>query len=409
MKSKKYDEFKPIELYKYQVEYLKNAKPCYLFDCDTGTGKTIMSLYHYKVHFYNYKLLIVAPASKIKEGGWQRTIQETMPYIQYNTCSYNNLKKYYNANNNELHNYFIIFDECHRLKNSVGVWGKYGFLMSQKAAGFILLSATPIPNGWEDAINYFKIFNLVKNKTQFFNEFANVTTRYGYIEVLNWKYEDKLKSMWSSISHRLSKGDCLELPDLVKVTIYFKVSKDYKTIKKDRVFKDELLDNQMVLRHALRLNTNLKDKTNYVKEFVDNTTDNIIIFYNYVEEYKQLKKIIQKNKNKTLYVCNGIKKEYPTKEEWDNVHNTVTLANYKSGSEAVEFTYGNIIIYFSPTDSYTEYYQSEGRCYRNGQKKKVTVYKFITKNTIEENIYIALENKQDFNFKIWEKKEGLAL
>lgn len=409
MKSEKYDEFKPIKLYKYQDEYIKKAKHSYLYDCDTGTGKTIMALYHYKMHFNNYKLLIVAPASKLKEGGWQRAINETMPYIQYNTCSYNNLKKYYNTNSNELHNYFVIFDECHRLKNILGVWGKYGFAVTEKAAGFILLSATPIPNGWEDAMNYFKMFGFIKYKTHFLNEFAITTRRWEHLEIIGWKNEEKLKNMWASISHRLSKSDCLELPDLVEIPIYFKASKTYKQIKKNKVYEDNIYDNQMSLRHGLRLNTSLKDKINYVEEFIDNTTDNIVIFYNYVEEYKQLKKIIQKNKNKTLYVCNGEEKKYPTKNEWNKIHNSITLANYKSGSEAVEFTYANIIIYFSPSDSYTEYYQSEGRCYRNGQNKKVTVYKFITKNTIEENIYEALNNKQDFNFRLWEKKEGLAL
>ena len=97
-------------------------------------------------------------------------------------------------------------------------------------------------------------------------------------------------------------------------------------------------------------------------------------------------------------------KDYPKKSEWDSIKNTVTLANYKSGSEAVEFTYGNIIVYFSPTDSYTEFYQSYGRCYRNGQNKKVTAYKFITDGTIEKDIYRALDNKQDFNFNLWEKE-----
>ena len=103
-------------------------------------------------------------------------------------------------------------------------------------------------------------------------------------------------------------------------------------------------------------------------------------------------------------MCNGHEKNYPKKDEWDGIKNTVTLANYKSGSEAVEFTYANIIIYFSPTDSYTEYYQSYGRCYRNGQTKKVTAYKFVTQNTIEVDIYRALDSKQDFNINLWEKE-----
>jgi superfamily II DNA or RNA helicase len=159
----------------------------------------------------------------------------------------------------------------------------------------------------------------------------------------------------------------------------------------------------MKLRHGLRLNTNLKTKIDYIKDFVENTNDNIIIFYNYDEELK----LLQENISKKIYLCNGAVKDYPKKSEWDSIKNTVTLANYKSGSEAVEFTYANIIVYFSPTESYTEFYQSYGRCYRNGQNKKVTAYKFITDNTIEADIYKALDNKEDFNAKLWLEKENL--
>lgn len=385
-----------ITLYKYQEEYFKHVKPNYIYDMDTGTGKTIMGLEHHKRFFKDKKLVVVAPASKINEGGWQRTIKEHYPHIEYETCTYNMLPKKYT----EFADYFVIFDEAHRLKNSTGVWGKAGYNLTKIASGYILLSATCIPNGWEDSINYFKMFNLTKNKTQFLRNNAITTMDYGYIEIIGWKNETKLKNMWKSISRRLSKDEATDLPPLVFEDIHFKASSTYKAIKRDRIYEDILYDNQMKLRHGLRLNTNLKSKIDYIKEFVENTTDNIIIFYNYDEELK----LLQENINKTTYLCNGKTKNYPKKSEWDSIKNTVTLANYKSGSEAVEFTYGNIIVYFSPTESYTEYYQSYGRCYRNGQTKKVTAYKFITDNTIEADIYKALDNKQDFNISLWEKE-----
>jgi SNF2 family DNA or RNA helicase len=108
-------------------------------------------------------------------------------------------------------------------------------------------------------------------------------------------------------------------------------------------------------------------------------------------------------REKIVYYCNGESKNFPS--ILTKVNNSVTLANYKSGSEAVEFTYADIIIYFSPTESYTEYYQSLGRCHRLGQTNKVTVYRFITLETIEEYIYYALNNKQDFNFDLWEEQQ----
>lgn len=363
---------------------------------DTGTGKTIMGLHHHQTYFKDKKLLIVAPASKINEGGWQRTIADYYPNIEYETCTYNMLNKKYT----QYRDYFVIFDECHRIKNSCGVWGKAGYYLTKIASGFILLSATPVPNGWEDSINYFKMFGLTKNKTQFIRQEAITSIDMGYLEIIGWRNENKLKNMWKSISRRLSKEEATDLPPLVFEEVHFKASNIYKVIKKDRIYDTTLYDNQMKLRHGLRLYANLDKKVEYIKEFVENTNDNIIIFYNYDEELKLLQEAITKK----TYLCNGAVKDYPKKSDWDSIKNTVTLANYKSGSEAVEFTYANIIIYFSPTDSYTEFYQSYGRCYRNGQNKKVTAYKFITDKTIEENIYQALESKQDFNYNLWEEK-----
>ena len=388
-----------IQLYEYQQKYfdyvVEHNKRNWIYAWSTGLGKTIIALKHYDTFYKGKKVVIVAPASKINEQGWDRTIEAMMPELEYTTCTYNMLpKKYINFKD-----YFVIFDEIHRLKNSCGKWGKAGYNLTKIANGFIGLSATPMDN-WIDAINYFKMFGLTKNKTQFIRDNCITDMTYGYLQVIGYKNENKLKNMFNLISKPLDKSVATDLPPLVFEDVHFKPSSIYKTIKKDRIYGETIYDNQMKLRHGLRLQTNLKSKIEYIKEFVENTTDNIIIFYNYDEELK----LLQESITKTTYICNGNTKYYPKKSEWETVKNTVTLANFKSGAEAVEFTYGNIIIYFSPTESYTEFYQSYGRCYRNGQTKKVTAYKFITDNTIEADIYKALDNKQDFQFNLWEKE-----
>ncbi|MEA0979227.1 DNA helicase, partial [Lysinibacillus irui] len=61
------------------------------------------------------------------------------------------------------------------------------------------------------------------------------------------------------------------------------------------------------------------------------------------------------------------------------------------------------VIFYTPTYSLQDYDQSLGRAYRNGQDKKVTVYHFITKDTIEELIYGALKTKKDFTDELFVK------
>lgn len=383
-----------LELYPYQQDYIRQAKPNWLYDCDTGVGKTVMGLAHYRIHFKDKPICIIAPASKIKEGGWQRIFNIMCPNGNLKIISYNVIKKHLD----QLQDHFIIFDECHRIKDSTGVWGKSAYSICKRSAGFILLSATPLPNSWIDSVNYLKIFGLLKSKREFIKRFAITSMEWGYLEILAYKNLKFLKKEWQTISSRLNKEDCLELPDLVFEDVYFQQSKPYKSLLKNRVLNGIVYDSMMKFRHGLRQHCSQFEKSEYLKDFLESTNQNVVIFYNYHSEFVFLSKNIT---NKKCYCCNGHIKDFPT-DNFAEIKNSVTLANYKSGSEGVEFTYADIIIFFSPTESYTEYYQALGRCHRLGQKNKVTVYKYITKNTIEEDIYHALDAKKDFNINLWE-------
>jgi SWI/SNF-related matrix-associated actin-dependent regulator of chromatin subfamily A containing DEAD/H box 1 len=46
--------------------------------------------------------------------------------------------------------------------------------------------------------------------------------------------------------------------------------------------------------------------------------------------------------------------------------------------------------------------QAEDRCHRIGQQKTVTVYKLVTKNTVDEDIYLMQEKKVAMNAAIME-------
>lgn len=386
-----------LNLYPYQQEYIRQAKPNWVYDCDTGVGKTVMALAHYRIHFKEKPICIVAPASKIKEGGWQRTFERMCPNSELKIFSYNNLPKVVDT----LYDHFVIFDESHRVKDSTGVWGKSACKVCRISAGHIFLSATPLPNNWADAINYFKIFGLIKSKTEFLRRFAIVSMRWGYQEIVGWRNTGTLLKGWQSISRRLNKEDCLDLPELTTKDVLFNAGQKYKKVLLHRVYEDIVYDSAMSWRHGLRQACTTQAKLDYLKEFLDSTKQNVIIFYNYDSELKEIRDVI----NKEIFQCNGKLKNFPT-VDFGDIQNTVTLANYKSGSEGVEFTYADIIIFFSPTESYTEYYQALGRCHRLLQTNKVTAYKFITLNTIEEDIYHALDSKQDFNFDLWEAKHG---
>ncbi|PWA08630.1 DNA helicase [Pueribacillus theae] len=394
-------------LYDFQRDLLNNIEPNYIIAADTGTGKTMMAIHHYLKHNKGEPLLIVAPPQKIKEGGWQRELDFVASKynieIPYDILSYGVLSKRWK----EYKNWFLVMDECHYVKNPTSQRGKAAIKLTQQSTHFLLLSATPSSNGWGDTIAYMIMFGYYKNKTQFLREHAiynRIDYGNGPVNVVSdFRDQEILQKIYQSFSIKLAKEDCLDLPPLVFEKIHFNPSKEYNIIKKDRVLGEELFDNIAKLQHGLRFYANQSDKLKYTEMLLEGTEENIIIFYNYKQENEELKKIAKKLKKKVFEVS-GSKTNLPDKVVWPELKNSVTIVQYQAGAAGIELQYANIVVFYSPTYSYQDYEQALGRAYRNGQTKKVTVYQYITKGTVETNIYKALDAKKDFTEELFRRE-----
>lgn len=397
-------------LYEYQKDVLKQAKPNWLYALDTGTGKTILSIHHY-LKFYNGEpLLIVAPPQKINEGGWDRDIQTVVDYynieIGYDLLSYGKLA----ADWKKYKGWFVIFDECHYVKTPTSQRGKAAAWLTKIATNFVLLSATPSSNGWSDTINYFIMFDMAKNKTQFEREYAEFDTMYldqrRINKVVGWRNESLLKKMYQSFSVKLAKEDCLDLPGMVVEDIQFRRSTEYLKLKKDRILEINgekfIYDTYPKLAVGLRYYANQTDKLKYLEMLAEGTDENMIIFYNFQAEKHAFIKLFEKLK-KQVYEVSGQRSELPKRDIWCGLKNSITLVQYQAGAAGIELQYANLVVFYTPTYSLQDYEQSLGRAYRNGQTKKVTVYHFMATNTIEELIYDSLKNKKDFTDELFTK------
>lgn len=391
-------------LYKFQKQALDASKPNFFYALGTGTGKTILSLHHYMKYSNGEKLIIFAPPAKIKEGGWDDEIDFLSDFygvsFDYETISYGILAKTKIPDEP----FFIIFDEAHYLKKPTSKRGKQGMKMAKAATHFCLLTATPLANGWEDSFNYFIMFGHFKNKTQITREFAeyqNIKMGYRMIpKIVGWRNEHILEEKYKSFTISISKDEALDLPPLVFKKVKFDKSSNYKTLEKDRVLHDEAYDTMPKLMHGLRFYANQKDKQDYVKSFLEGTNSNVVIFYNYKQEYVDLKDIADQL-NKQIFTVNGQENNLPKKKDWNNINDSVTFVQYQAGASGIELQYSSEIIFYTPTYSYQDYTQALGRAYRNGQTKKVTVYQFVTTGTIERAVWTALENKKDFDTKLY--------
>lgn len=415
-----------IELYAFQKQYLQGLPAKYIFAADTGTGKTFMALAHYDNKAYLQPLLILAPASKIATGDWERDVQQYFAgrmCPEYEIYSYEKfsrvptIKQFQKTGDRGVwrdyikrhpNGFAVICDEVHRAKNPQSGIGKAVFETTQHAQFFVGLSATPLPNGWIDAINYYKIFGFVKHKTDFKKRYVNEQTYRGFPEVVGYYHEAELQKYWNEIAKPLNKDAALDLPSLVTVPVSLPAGSQYIEVMKQRIFDGKFLDNPSALLHALRQSIT-EPKVKWLSEFLEGASGNVIVFYNYQSELDKIMAMLKKSHPKRkVFQVNGEKHEAPSKDKWDSLERTITLAQYQAGSTGIELTYAATTVYFSPTYSYSNYEQSVGRINRNGQKHKMTLYLLCAPTTVERDIWAALRGKSDFQIQQWytEKMEA---
>ena len=84
-----------------------------------------------------------------------------------------------------------------------------------------------------------------------------------------------------------------------------------------------------------------------------------------------------------------------------NVYNCL-----KAGGVGLNLTGADVVIHYDPWWNLAVQNQATDRAHRIGQTKKVTVYKLIAKNTIEEKIQRLQETKRDLAEQVIGGKAG---
>lgn len=409
-----------MKLYEYQELYLNALPDNCIMAADLGTGKTLMSLAHWERRNTGRPLLVVAPASKIRTEDWQAEVKNwfnwdvDITYISYESLRLTDKEtrrprwwKYTGARNGGKV-YDVIADECHALKNPQSKQSKAIYEITQSGGMFIGLSGTPMPNGWIDFAGYSKIFNFTRGITQFKNTYCNYVDYKGFPELVSYKNIPVLEDQLRKVAFKLDRNKAKELPNRQMIAEHIhlapKARKLYLACKTTRIHPNtgEMLDNSSRLLSVLRQSTT-DARLDSLLSVVNDTSDNIVIFYNYISERKAILKALAKSEKTILRSDGDQHDKLPNSDA--NISNMVLVAHYKSASTGLNLQWANVTIYFSPTYSYQEFEQSIGRTHRQGQTKKCLYYLFNVKNTVDHDIWTCLREKRDFNEKLWKAEE----
>ncbi|HAM88485.1 MAG: DNA/RNA helicase, superfamily II, SNF2 family [Candidatus Falkowbacteria bacterium GW2011_GWC2_38_22] len=122
----------------------------------------------------------------------------------------------------------VVVDEAHRIKNPEGVWGKSVINIAKEAKSRVILTGTPVPNGYEDLFNLFQFIYPFKFKDILKFHYGNLVDMTKNSSPDN----ERVKRFTENISPyfiRIKKSD-LKLPPVNEKTIYFEMGKQQREI-----------------------------------------------------------------------------------------------------------------------------------------------------------------------------------
>ena len=413
---------------------------------DMGLGKTI-EIIGYINKFKPKKTLIVVPAAL--KYNWESELQKWCD-LSYVGTNYNEAKKRHKALAEKANIYvvnyemldvvkypelfetewdLVVCDEAHKLKNLKTKWSRH-LTGNSRGAKYkvaklprkktILMTGTPLANNPLELFSLLHIQNPIEvsNRDMFVQNFCETAYNPFGREplVVGVKNTEALHKMIAKYMFRRTKEDVLDLPDKIYQNIEIQLSKDqqkyYKQLVKDYfVEREENLDYLEVntgMELALRLRQICLDprilglkgtstKTQTIVELVQDTSQQIVIFTSFKTYANILKEELEKVGISISMYTGDTKHADRQKsiEDFQKGRNQVFLSTITAGGVGLNLQNANIVIFADKPYSPHLVKQAEDRCYRNGQKNKVTIISIVNRATVEDDIEYILQDKQN--------------
>lgn len=309
----------------------------------------------------------------------------------------------------ELEDFTLMLDESSMIKNSTAKRSKF-ILKNLKPKNVILLSGTPTGGKYEELWTQCRLLGWNINKTTYWNHYIITVTKdiggFPIKIVVGYKNVERLKRKLKEHGAVFMKTDeVFDLPEQIHNTVKVKNTPEYKKFRKDRIinFNDKELIGDTTLTRMLYerqlCGQYNKHKLSALEDLLESTEDRVVIFYNFNEEYRQIKELCKKL-NKPISTINGTIKDLGN---FKTESNTITLVQYQAGAMGHNLQLANKIIYFTLPLSSELFEQSKKRIHRIGQSRTCFYYYLIVEKSIEGKIFETLKLRKDYTDELFKE------
>lgn len=311
---------------------------------------------------------------------------------------------------------FQIIDEAQYVKNAATQSAKAVKAVNAKTR--FALTGTPIENRLSELWSIFDYLmpGFLFTYARFKKEFELPIVRERDEEALSGLH----RMIGPFILRRIKKDVLKELPDKLETVVYSGFEKTQKEIYTANAVKlKELLENGgggdkiQILAELTRLRQICCDphlcygnysgesaKLETCMDLVKNAVEGghkLLLFSQFTSMLSIIEKRLKKEEIPYYLLTGATPKEerlhMVSAYKDDDI--PVFLISLKAGGTGLNLTAADIVIHYDPWWNIAAQNQATDRAHRIGQEKQVTVFKLITKGTIEENILRLQETKKD--------------
>ncbi len=406
---------------------------------DMGLGKTIQVLSllsNEKSKNGNLPSMVVAPTSVVfnwineagkfspdlkilNHTGKERIKEDSLHFENYDVIltSYSIVLRDIDIIGSKEFNYLIL-DESQKIKNPNSKTSR--LIKTIKAEHRLCLTGTPVENNLTELWSQIAFLNPgMLGPLKKFQE--------AFVKPIQKSEDDSAseylrKTVYPFILRRTKEIVAKELPPKSEVIHYCKMEPgqekiyniwrdsireeiikevETKGIKKSS-FKvlEGLLRLRQICNHPLLVKETYKNKSGKFEEFKDllekvlEENHKVLVFSQFVKMLEIIKAYLDKNEITYEYLTGStIHREACVNNFQTNSNVKIFLISLKAGGFGLNLTAADYVFHYDPWWNPAVEMQATDRTHRIGQDKNIFVYKFITKNSVEEKI-LQLQNKK---------------
>lgn len=321
----------------------------------------------------------------------------------------------------------IVCDESQRIKNPSAAQSKALHKLGDAAPFRMILSGTPVQNNAVDLYSQYRFLDPAVYGANFY-AFKNrycIMGGYGQHQIVGYRNMDELVEKEHSVAYRVTKEECLDLPQQTFINRYVQFTDAeqaiYEQLRKSSFLELETGENvtaTTILTMYLRLmqltggfltadestrpkqvNTAKLDAlVDIVDDYVVDAGKKLVIFARFRAEIAAIENLLRLRKIQYGSIYGDVPMEERGKIVEDfqtNPDTKVFVAQIQTAGLGITLHAASTAVFYSYDYNYANYAQALARIHRIGQRLPVTYIHLVVDGSIDEKILAALENKED--------------